>query len=216
MIEAFLNTFKELFRPFFWVIIILNLFITITFFAILVWGSGELVKYYIADYDWLASVAGAGAFFISYMLFPVIFPIFSYLFQDFITSRLSKKYNPKGENITIPVVSVITFAVKFALLSITLNLLFFPLYFIPVLGAVIYYCLNSFLLGREYYQLTAYSLLKKDILQKFRKENSKLIFAAGMIISLMFLTPVINLVAPIIAVIFTWFYLRKLTREKGY
>lgn len=213
MIEAFLRTFKEILSPFFWVIIILNLIITGLFFWLLIWGSGELIAYVVADYEWLKSLVGAGAVIVSYMMFPIIFPLISYLFQDFITAHLNKKHNREGKEIKIPISTIIGFALKFAALSIFLNLILLPLYFIPVVGLVTYFCLNSFLLGREYYQLSAYTLLEGGEVKQFRNENSKLIFISGIVLSLFFLTPILNLIAPIIGVIFSWFYVFKLTKK---
>jgi len=213
MIEAFLKTIREVFTPFFWLILFLNLIITVAFFYGVYQVISSLIDYYIASYEWLDKISGVGAMFITYFLFPVIFPLISYLFQDFITSKLNKKYNdtpPKGR---YPISYIIMFAIKFAVISVILNLLLLPLYFIPVIGLLIYFILNSYLLGKEYYQLCAYTLLEKEEIDRFRTHYRNKILLAGMVMSALFLTPIVNIFAPILGVIYSWFYIQKLNKK---
>jgi CysZ protein len=213
MIEAFLKTVREMFRPLFWGVFFLNLIITALFFWGLVVSVGELVSAYAINYSWLEYVAEGGVIILSYFLFPVIFPIFSYIFQEFVTTKLSKRYTPNRKNIEMPIKTVIIYALKFAALSIGLNLLFLPLYLIPVIGFIVYFCLNSYLLGREYFQLSASSLISFDEAVELRKKKSKIIYISGGFLSIMFLTPILNLIAPIVGIIFSWFFVEKISRN---
>ncbi len=213
MIEAFLKTVREMFRPLFWGVFFLNLIITALFFWGLVFLVGEVVSSYAVNYSWLEYFAEGGVLVLSYFLFPIIFPIFSYFFQEFVTKKLSKRHEPNKKNIRIPIKTTIGYALKFAVISIGLNLILSPLYLVPVMGFIVYFCLNSYLLGREYYQLSACSLLSYEKTIELRKKKSKLIFLSGIMLSIMFLTPILNLIAPIIGIIFSWFYVEKISRD---
>ena len=84
-----------------------------------------------------------------------------------------------------------------------LNLLALPLYlllmFLPPTGLILFYCLNGYLLSREYFELVGGRHLDLAGLRKARKKNTWAIFPAGVLIALMLTVPILNLLAPLVA-----------------
>jgi uncharacterized protein involved in cysteine biosynthesis len=81
---------------------------------------------------------------------------------------------------------------------IVANLLAFILYalFSP-LALFIFWGLNGFLLGREYFQLAAMRRLGRDGAKALRKQNWFTIWIAGTLMAIPLSLPLVNLVIPI-------------------
>ena len=102
-----------------------------------------------------------------------------------------------------------TVMIPFLILSLSaigLNLLALPLLavlvFIPPLNLVVFYGLNGYLLGREYYELVA--LRRMDLRQAgaLRHRYAVPIFLAGVLITFFSTVPFLNLLTPVLATAF--------------
>jgi uncharacterized protein involved in cysteine biosynthesis len=95
---------------------------------------------------------------------------------------------------------------KFALVAILLNLAVLPLYivgiFLPPLNLFVFYGLNGYLLGREYYETVALRRLDAKLAGEVRRRNSGRIFLSGVAITVLLTVPILNLIAPVIATAF--------------
>lgn len=80
-----------------------------------------------------------------------------------------------------------------------LNLLALPFYLIPLIGLVVFYLVNSYLIGREYFELVALRRIDAPSAKILRKANRGQIFGAGVITTFLLSLPILNLVAPIMA-----------------
>jgi uncharacterized protein involved in cysteine biosynthesis len=88
------------------------------------------------------------------------------------------------------------------LVAIGLNILALPIYFIPILNFFVFYILNGYLLGREYFEAVALRRLSAgEVGELWRREKGRLI-VAGVVITLMLTIPFLNLVAPVVATAF--------------
>jgi len=67
---------------------------------------------------------------------------------------------------------------------------------------VILFLANSYLLGREYFELAAMRFLPPHKAKLLRKTNAIYVFLAGMVIAVFVSIPVINLATPIFAMAF--------------
>lgn len=225
MIEAFFKTLLELFKPLFWKVTIMNLIIVAALSVFLIWQSGQMAVYFTKDVDWINSwispvyieyIGKFGGTIITMMLSPIIFPIFSYLFQDYIAESLTKQYVGKRDVKKIGFAKSLFMGLKFALFSISLNLIFLPLYLVPGLNFFVFYILNGFLLGGEYYMLNSFSLFSEQEMKNFKANNRLNIFAIGLAITFLFTVPVVNFFAPVIAVMFSWFCIKQIIDDGGY
>jgi uncharacterized protein involved in cysteine biosynthesis len=82
------------------------------------------------------------------------------------------------------------------------NLLALPLYLVPGLNVVVFYAMNAYLLGREYFELVALRRLDPRTARGLRRAHRLRFFIAGLLMAALFTIPVVNLVASLIAAAF--------------
>jgi CysZ protein len=85
---------------------------------------------------------------------------------------------------------------------VAVNLIALPLYLIPVLNVVIFYGVNAYLLGREYFELVALRRLDPRAARGLRRTHRWRFFTAGLLMAALFTIPFVNLVASLIAAAF--------------
>ena len=79
------------------------------------------------------------------------------------------------------------------------NLLAFILYvFLPFAIPFIFFGLNGYLLGREYFQLAAMRRVGRDGARALRKRHALTIWVAGVLMALPLVVPLLNLLIPIL------------------
>jgi uncharacterized protein involved in cysteine biosynthesis len=85
-------------------------------------------------------------------------------------------------------------------LTIALNLLALPIYLlIPAINLFLFYLLNGYLLGREYFDLIALRRLDGVAARALWRERRGRWLLAGTAIAALLSLPVVNLAAPLIA-----------------
>lgn len=101
-------------------------------------------------------------------------------------------------------------SVNFLGVLVGANVLAFALYaFVPPLSVPIFFALNGFLLGREYFQIAAMRREGCEGAKALRKKHQGTIWIAGCLMALPLSVPLINLVIPILgAATFTHLYHR--------
>lgn len=90
--------------------------------------------------------------------------------------------------------------IKFTLWALFLNILVLPLYLFGI-GFVVSILINSYLLGREFFESAAGYHLGKPKAKELGGQNKRAIYGGGFVITLMTLIPLLNLFVPIIAVV---------------
>jgi uncharacterized protein involved in cysteine biosynthesis len=73
---------------------------------------------------------------------------------------------------------------------------------VPILNAAVFYGLNAYLLGREYFEMVALRRLDLRGAQQLRHVHRLRWFIAGLVNAGLLTIPVINLVAPLLAAAF--------------
>ena len=161
-------------------------------------------------FDWIfikiTNIFGSVLIFIlTWFLFPSIVTLVITLFLDTAVCAVEEKHYPNlPETRHQSMLEIVMITVKFMILSIVLNILIIPLYlvffFLGPLNLFIFYILNGYLLGKEYFELLAYRRLKpKEGYDLFKRSRGS-IFKMGIINALLMTIPLINMVAPIISV----------------
>lgn len=125
---------------------------------------------------------------------------FTSLFLDDVADAVEDKHYPD-----LPPAERLSFAdslrdtVKFLGILIVANLLALILYliFLPV-GPLIFWGLNGFLLGREYFQLVAARRLGREGAQRMYRANVGQIWLAGALMAVPLSVPLVNLLVPIL------------------
>jgi uncharacterized protein involved in cysteine biosynthesis len=136
--------------------------------------------------------------------FPTIASLFVALFLDDIAEAVERKYYPErplGRLLSFG--PAMLYSLRFTLLIIVLNLLALPFYVItlwfPPFNIVLFYSLNGYILGREYFELVAMRHLPVPDARRLRKSARGRIFLSGVAISFLLTLPVVNLLVPLLA-----------------
>jgi uncharacterized protein involved in cysteine biosynthesis len=157
-----------------------------------VWGLGTAIEL-------LGDVA---ILVLAWLLFPVVATIVLGFFLDGALDAVERQRYPR-----LPpprrssLGAQLRSGLRLAALGIALNLLALPLYFfLPGVNLILFYGINGWLLGREYFELVA---------QRPR------LLVAGIVIAVLMTLPLVNLVAPFIAALFMLHLFERLRQGAG-
>lgn len=155
---------------------------------------------------------------VTFFLFPaIVATALSFLLDDVCRAVEARHYPALPPAREPPLVEEILDGLRFAAVTIGLNLLALPLYllllFVPPANVLLYYGLNGYLFGREYFELVAIRRLQPDEARPLRKRNSGSIFLSGAVVALLLTLPLINIVTPIVATAFMLHRFEKLRRK---
>jgi CysZ protein len=155
----------------------------------------------IAWLDGLLGVVGAvGAVILAFLFFPGMVQVISGLFADRVAEAVEAQHYPDlGPARDQLVTEIVADALRFAGVSIGLNLLALPLYLIPGVNLVLFYGLNGYLLGREYAEMVAIRRMDRVAVKAFRQQNQGALFAGGVMIAIVATIPILNLATPVLA-----------------
>lgn len=138
---------------------------------------------------------------LSWLLFPaVVATLASFLLEDVVRAVERRYYPHLGEPASISLMEEVGTALRFLAVVVAVNLAALPLYLaVPGFNLVIYYTVNGYLLGREYFELVANRRLGRREAASMRKTSPLKPFVAGVIIAFLSTVPLLNLLAPVIA-----------------
>tara|TARA_B100001123_G_C15221919_1_gene991605 strand:+ start:312 stop:1037 length:726 start_codon:yes stop_codon:yes gene_type:complete len=141
---------------------------------------------------------------LTWFLFPAVVSTFVGLFLERVAGAVERRHyadDPPGKDLSIVRSFMIT--MNFLMILILVNfiglLLYVPLLFFPILSFLVFYALNGYLLGREYFELVAFRHLDEQTAKKLRQQHSYRLILAGAVIAFLFSIPLVNLVTPLIA-----------------
>lgn len=141
-------------------------------------------------------VVGAG-----FLLAPVT-AIFAGLFLDDVAEEIEENHYPQDESgKALPIAVSIWLAIKFTALVIGANLIALLLVLLPGINFAIFFLLNGYLLGREYFQFAAMRFHREKDAAALRKRHSLEVFLSGLVIAGFMAIPILNLFTPIFAAI---------------
>lgn len=208
MITAFSKTVEQLFTPPFRSVLFKSLGLVIAIFFLI--GAG--LQAFIASlpampYPWLdeiaAGLAGFGILVSMWFLIVPVTALVAGLFLDEIAAAVEAEYyrsDPPGRE--QPFLATLTYAVRFALVVLGLNILALPFYLLPPLGLVVHFVLNGYLLGREYFELSAFRHMTFAEAKSLRRHYRGDVFIAGAVLAGLLLIPVVNFLVPLFGTAF--------------
>jgi uncharacterized protein involved in cysteine biosynthesis len=79
-----------------------------------------------------------------------------------------------------------------------LNLILLLFLLIPPVFPFVFYGVNGYLLGREYFELVAARRLDPAEARSLRRRHGRTLFIAGVLIAFLLTIPFVNLVAPLV------------------
>ena len=159
------------------------------------WLAHMLHAHAIAHFlPWLGSI---GASIIAWMLFPGIMPLIISFFDETIALLIEKQDYPYAmPGAAQPFWPNLWHDLRFSLKAIGLNILVLPLYLVPMLNLCLFYVLNGYLLGHEFFCMVARRHLSLTETDALYQSSRSLIIAAGVLLALMATLPFFNLFAP--------------------
>ncbi|MEJ6402787.1 EI24 domain-containing protein [Yoonia sp. 2307UL14-13] len=208
------------FRGVLWRGIALTLALLVAVYALLLWlvewlTQGPVSLPFAGEVTWLGDLLSWGSLGLVivlsiFLMIPVASAITS-LFLDEIAQAVEDKHHPH-----LPPARKVGFSeglrdtVNFLGVLVGANIMAFILYVIfPFAAVFIFYALNGFLLGREYFQLAAMRREGREGARALREKHAGQIWLAGCLMALPLSFPLINLVIPILgAATFTHLYHR--------
>lgn len=146
------------------------------------------------------ALGGLATIVLTFLLFPGVAGAILALFLDDVVRAVERRHYPDlpaprqagpGEQILI--------AVKFIATVVALNLLALPLYLIPVVNLVVFYGLNGYLLGREYFELVTPRRMDARAARALWRSSRVRFVTAGAVFALTATIPLLNFLAPVVA-----------------
>ena len=134
-----------------------------------------------------------------FLMVPVASAITS-LFLDDVAQAVEDKHYPHLRSVPrVPFYDGLRDTVNFLGVLIGANVLaIFAYVMLPFMAPFIFYALNGFLLGREYFQIAAMRRLGRAGAKELRQQHNGQIWIAGCLMAVPLSIPLINLVIPIL------------------
>jgi uncharacterized protein involved in cysteine biosynthesis len=135
------------------------------------------------------------------LLFPAVAITIQSLFLESVCEAVEARYYanaPPARN--VPFMDELISAVKLTLAVILINLVLLPIYlilmFLPPAGLVLYFAVNGYLVGREYFETVGIRRLTLPEAKLTRRKHRGMIWLDGALLVLLFTVPVLNLAGP--------------------
>ncbi len=173
---------------------------------------GSTAHYPVEIVGWLLAIAVTFGLFAGVIfLMPAVTSLTASFFADEIAERVEKEHyiaDPPGK--ALPVVRAALEGIKIALLALIVYLCALPFLFFGI-GAVVFFFVTAYLLGREYFELAAMRFHSVDEAKAIRRANRGTVFAAGCFIAAFVSIPIVNLATPLFGVAFMVHMHKRLT-----
>jgi CysZ protein len=193
---------------------------------VLVWiGLTKLFDIFLTNHDLSATypiidsfaffLAGFGLFVALIYLLPAVSAIVAGYFLDDVAEVVERKdypADPPGR--ALPFGKAILYGIRFAGLSVLVNLVALLLFFIPGINIGAFFVANAYLLGREYFELAAGRFWPAEDLARLRIEHRGTVLAAGAVLAGLVLVPVVNLITPVFGAVMMVHLHKRLTRGR--
>ena len=174
----------------------------------------------LADNPWLETglqvIAGAGCLVGLVYLLPAVSALVAGLFLDraaAIVERTDFPADPPGED--LPLGPSLLGSLRFFGVVLLVNLVALALLLVPLVNIAAFFLANSYLLGREYFELAAARRRSVGEARALRRANRARVWLAGGLIAGFLLIPVLNLAAPLFGVALMTHLERRIARNGG-
>jgi len=206
--EASIKSIREIFKPRFRGVVWKSVGLTIMLFIFMWFGFEHLVSnwllLFLPAWPWLTTailfIFGAGLIVGAGFLLAPTTAIFAGLFIDEIAEHVEETHysdDPPGK--AVPLGQSAWLAIKFTILVIITNLIALVLVILPGINFAIFFFVNGYLLGREYFQFAAMRFMREEDANRLRKQHRWTVMIGGMVIAGLMSIPILNLFTPVFA-----------------
>lgn len=146
-------------------------------------------------------LAGFGLFVALAYLMPAVSIIVAGFFLDDaaeIVERTDFPGEPPGQ--AMPFGISMLYALRFAGLTLLVNMAALVIFFVPVIGVAAFFAANAYLLSREYFEMAAARFRRIDGAAQMRRDHALRTLLAGCLLAGMMIVPVVNLVTPLFGI----------------
>ncbi len=205
MIPALFRAFAQLGDPAFRRPLLLGLAGALAVFAGL-WSAIVAVLTHTAVFEtpWLDTTldafGGLAALLLTFLLYPAVVAAIMGLFLDQAIEAVERRHYPGLESPRrVGSTEQLGRALRLLGSALVFNLLALPIYLIPGVNLVVFYTLNGYLLGREYFEMVAQRRLDPQAMRLLWRRRRTGILLLGIGAAFISTIPVVNLAAPLIA-----------------
>ena len=198
----------ELTKPEFRTVLLKSIGLTILLF-IGVWiGIEQLFSIFVtpslSGWPWVTTAVlwlmGTGVFIGAGFLLGPVSAIFAGLFLDEVAEYIEAvNYPHEAAGRALPIAQSVWLAARFTILVIFANLVALILVLVPGINFAIFFIVNGYLLGREFFTFAAMRFRSEADTRSLRQTNSTSVFLAGLVIAGFMAIPVLNLATPVFA-----------------
>lgn len=226
MIGSVLAGLRALGRPelrsILWRSIGLSVLLLAVLWAALTAGAGHLLAWEtVTDrFAWIDTlgvvVAGAGFLVVAIYLIPAVSALVASIFADEAAGAVERTdfpADPPGAEVAL--LPSILYGLRFAGLTLAVNLVALALLLVPVVNLVAFFGANAYLLSREYFELAAGRHRSRDEARALRRRHRLRVLAAGAVLAALLLVPVVNLVTPLFGVAMMTHLYKRIDRLEG-
>jgi len=208
MPTAFFLAFEDLFAANQRRAVIVSLLSALALLVLLWLGATALLQLvHLTGFVWFDRAIGIlgslGAIFLAWLLFPAMSTAASGFLLNGVAASVEVRHYPllpppRRQSLA----EILRISLRLAALAIVINLIALPFIFWPVINLVVYYGLNGYLVGREYFVLVALRRLDTTAADAMWRRYRMRLTLAGAAVAFLLTLPIVNLVAPVWATAF--------------
>ncbi|MEJ2029501.1 MAG: EI24 domain-containing protein [Maritimibacter sp.] len=189
---------------------------TISFAWLVGWFVPDSVSLpWIGDVTWLSSLASWATVLLMIVLSVVLMvPVaaaFTGIFLDDVAEAVEEVHYPGMTPVgSIPLTDTLRDSISLIAVTVGVNLIALILFFfVGPLAPMLFYVVNGYLLGREFFQMAAMRREGREGANQLRRRHAGQIWVAGTLMAVPLSVPLVNLLMPVIgAATFTHMYHR--------
>jgi CysZ protein len=185
---------------------------------VMIIASGVLSWLLISKFGVFGIVGGIVVVVFAFIFYPSTVMIVAGFFVDRVASAVEGRHypdlpSPRAQGLP----EIMKSAMSLLAITLILNIVLMPVYVVTFLiaglGFVIFYGLNGYLLGREFFEIAAGRHMDPKEARELRRSKRWTVFGAGVIIAVMTTIPFLNLAAPVVATAFMVHLFQLLRRQ---
>jgi len=205
MLDNISRTIAQLGDPRILAVLFKSIGLTVAILAVLLigfWYGIEQIHVSQHWLQWLIDLLGVLAeILLAWILFAVVASVIVSFFLDTVAGSVEEKHYPGlGLARRQTIRELLVGGLQFAGVAILVNLLALPIYlFVPAINLLVFYCVNGYLLSREYFELVAFRRVEPLEARRLRLAHPVAMLLTGVLIAFLLTVPVVNLLAPILA-----------------
>ena len=144
-------------------------------------------------------LGGLATIVVTWLLFPAVLSACIGLFLERVADAVERRHYPMLPPVRdIPVREIVVNTARFLAIMIACNLVILVFLPFPVFFPFVFYAVNGYLLGREYFELVALRRADTAEVGALRDVYRGRLFVAGVVIAVLLTVPLVNLLAPIV------------------